>query len=852
MISPTARWRRPLTLPLLWGCLLLPVAPIAQAGPKVVATRGAPSSISSEYGAAVLLGVPSVAGRYAIPTGWGFEIRDAALGGDAPIGSFCTSGAANALSVDGATVYLFAGDRGIVAVDITNPASPVAIGSYSGLGGVTLGAVSPNGYGVVAASGPDLHFLARTSPATLSPLSTLHFADGRQARGIVARADSFLVVSARFSPAPRLFLTLYRLRSGAAQPETLREIQVPNRTPTGLAWRGDLAFIAAGNAGLIVADVPDSLITDTVGFGKFVRSVDANDSVVVAAAQAGTVARFRRSGPAGELLINPTFDSVPLEPFHVTLSGSRVVIATQDVDVAQEPDEVGQSLIELRDLDTVLAVPAIGGTGRTRRVAWSAGYAYVADYTGGFRIYRADDSDTSLVGVLPLGPNSSVIDVALDPPRKRAYLAAGSQGLQIVDVANPAAPTLLGSLTLPGLASAVAVVDSDLVVVGRRGTIGAGISFVNTSLPAAPTPRGQIGGGVPDPRAIAVKDTIAFIADASLGLLSVGFGNPDAPGLVGAFSGTPALDLDLSGDLLLVATAVAGLQIVDVFRPASPSLASSVATPALLGVARSGNSAVLLAGGEGALVVDIANPSAPTIRGPIGVPGVSRDAWWVGDTLLVTAGFALERYRVSPIATTVPVLTIEFDAGLVAPQATIGWSPVVLPGMAGLNLYRDVVATPPGTSDPQGARINASLLSPSAVGAVDTTLAAGTPYRYRLEAFFVDGSARKVAEGSLYVPSTPAVGRAYPNPYRPRNGAVLNVPFRVTSGGSGGSIEVTIHDAMGRLVLHSTAPAPAAGGFGNVTWNGRDGRGRPVTDGVYFVRLRGQGIDDARQIVLLR
>lgn len=813
-----------------------------------MATQGQPSSIASEYGAAVPLGPPDVAGPYAIPTGWGFEIRDAALGGDAPIGSFRTSGAVNALARDGATLYLFAGKRGIVAVDISDPANPAAIGSHDDLGDVTIGAASPNGYGLAAGAGSTLHFLARSSPGALSLVSSLTFADGREVRGVVARADSFLVVSARFTPVARLFLTLYRLRIGTVQPESLREVQVPLQTPTGLAWLGDLAFIAAGNAGVIVADVRNGIITDTAGIGKFVRAVDVNDSVAVVGAQAGSFVRLRRSGAAGELLINPTFESLPLEPVHVALLGSRVVIATQDVDVAQEPDEVGRSVIELRDLDASLSGPPIGGTGRTRRIAWNGGYAYVADYTGGFRIYRADGADTSLVGVLPLGPGGRVVDVALDPPRRRAYLASGSQGLQVVDVGNPAAPSLLGSLALPGLASAVAVIDSDLVVVARRGVTGAGITFVDTALPTAPASRGQIGSPVTDPRAVAVKDTIAFVADASIGLVSIGFGDPDAPGIVGSFSGTAAADLDLAGDVLLVATASNGVQIVDVFRAASPALVSQVATPPLLGVARSGNSAVLLAGRGEALVIDVASLSAPQIRGPIAVPGVSRDAAWIGDTLLVANGFALERYRVSPAATPVPALTIALDAGLQIPRADIRWSAVSLPGMAGLNLYRNVVTSPEGAPNPTGTRVNPDLLSATATSATDEDLEAGVSYTYRLEAFFADGSCRKVAEGSLNVPSSPAVGRAYPNPYRPRNGALLTLPFRA---GAGGSIEATIHDVAGRLVFRAEVSA-SAGGYGAVTWSGRDARGRSVGSGVYFLRLRGQGIDDARQIVLLR
>ncbi|TMQ63882.1 MAG: hypothetical protein E6K79_09650 [Candidatus Eisenbacteria bacterium] len=851
MTSSSVRRSRPLRHALLAGCLLAATAPAADALPEVVATRGLPSSISSTYGTAVPLGDPSTAGLFAISTRWGVEIRDAVSGAEAPVGAFRTSGAVNAVAADGNTLYLFAGTRGIVAVDVTDPANPAAIGSRGDLGDLKLGAASPNGYGLAAANASELHFLGRSSPGALSLLATLRYADDRIVRAIVARSDSFLVVSERSTPLQRLFLTLYRLPAGAAQPQFVSEIPVPNQAPTGMVWRGDLAFIGAGSLGILTANVRTGVVTGPAGIGKYVREVDANDSVVVAAAQAGTFVRLRRSGSGGATLINPTFESLPLEPIHIALSGSRVAISVQDVDSAQDPDEVGRGAIEFRDLDLTLAIPAVGGTGRTRRVAWSAGLAYVADYTGGLRIYRADGSDTSLVGVLPLGSSTRVVDIALDPPRHRAYLAAGSQGLQIVDTTDPSAPALLSALPLPGLASAVAVVDSDLVVVGRRGTVGAGLTFVDVTSPASPAPRGQLGSGsIPDPRAIAVKDTIAFVADESLGLLAVRFGNPDAPGLVGTPTGTAARDLDLSGNVLLVATGAAGLQVVNVSNPVIPVLQSQVATPALLGVARSANSAALFLGDEGALVVDLNNPSAPVLRGPIGVPGASRDGIWVGDTLLVATGFALERFRVSPAPTVVPALTIEFDRALLLPRARIRWTPVSLPGMVGLNVYRDLLPGRQGTS-PAGTLVNKSLLSPGATEAVDDSLVAGTTCRYRLEAFFADGSAIKVAEGSIFVPSNSAVGRPFPNPYRPNGGAALTLPFRIAPGSPAGTVEVTIHDASGRLVRRSVQAVGAGGGFGTAAWDGRDGRGRKAPDGVYFARVRGPGIDDARQFVLL-
>jgi hypothetical protein len=840
---------------LLVASMLFGAPAAARAAQEVVAVRGLPSSISAEYGAPVLLGDPSVPGPFLVPTRTGIEIRDAASLSQAPAGIFRTAGQIGAAAVAGNTAFLFAGERGIILVDVTNPSGPAAIGSRGDLGAVTLGAASTDGYGVAAANAEELHFLGRTAPGELTRLASLRFADGRVVQAIRARSDSFLVASERLVPTPRLFLTLYRLPAGATEPESLREIQVPLETAYDVAWRGDIAFAADGNDGVVVANLRTGA-TRVAAFpgNRFVRALDVNDSLVVLALEGG-LGKLRRFGVEGDSLANATFEGLELEPTHVTLSGSRVLLPALDAIAPQEPDEAGQSAILVRDLDAILSAAPLGGTGRTRRVQWDSGLAYVADYTGGLRVYRAAGSDTSLVGMLPPTPGARVVDLALDLVSRRAYLASGSVGLQIVDITDPGNPVLLSTLPLQNLVSAVAVADPNLIVVGRRGSVS-GITLVDVTIPTAPTVRGSIGSGfILDPRAIAIRGTIAYVADSQLGLLSVDFSNPDAPQVIGPVSGASARDVALAGNLLFVGTRTRGLQIADIVNPAAPVLRSEVAAPPIFGVAAgSGSSAgsvILLLGNEEALVVDASDPFQPIVRGPIPVPGFARDAAWVSDTLLVASALALDRFYVSPSSVSVPPLQVEIEPGQILPVARIRWAPVLTPGIAGLNLYRDEIPSIPGTSNPVGARVNASLLPPGSVEAVDRGLEAGVTYRYRLEAFFPDGSSVQVAEGAASVPATPALGQPYPNPYRPGNG-VVTVPFRASAGAGGAAMELRVFDARGRLVRRESFAAPATGGFGSAIWDGRDRNGRRVAEGVYFVQIQGGGIDDARRVVLLR
>ncbi|HET7496821.1 MAG TPA: FlgD immunoglobulin-like domain containing protein [Candidatus Eisenbacteria bacterium] len=837
------------------GSLLVAAPPAAHAIPETVALRGVPSSLAASFGPAVTVG----AGVIAVPTGSGADLYDLSQPSTPLLGRFRTAGNVARASVAGSTLFLFAGPRGVVAVDVSNPANPVAAGSAGDLGTVTLGAAASSGGGVVAGGGSTLHFLSWDAASGFTLRRTLVYSDGRTVGAVAARGDSFLVASVRGTLPTRLILTLYRMRAGAAAPDSLEEFAFNGHRADDLAWVGAVAFVADGNLGVLAIDVAAHALRSVtpVQGTQFVRSVDANDSVVVAATEGKTLARFARVGAAGDTLTGEIDRVLTGNPAYARLSGDWIVASTYDQIAPAPPDEPGRSLLELVSLSGAPDRAPVGATGRVRRVAVKNGLAYVANYSGGLRIYRAGGGDSSLVGVAPPSGNARPVDVAVDPALPLVYLASGPAGLEVVQVGDPAAPIPVATLTLAGSASAVTQVGPNLVAVATRG-LNPAVTFVRVDYQPLDSTvtlnaRGSVGNPfVQDPRGLAARDTVLFVADESLGLLSIGFGNPDQPAAFGTTSLAGARDVDLSGTLLLVATRTRGLQIVDVANPAQPVLRAELATPPLLGVARNGTSAVVFAGDLGALVVDVGVPSAPVTRGPILPPGVARDGWWTGDTLLVAASLGLERYLVSPAPTVVPVLDVRLDPASATPRALVTWTPVVRAGMVGLNLYRDLVTASGTASDPAGRRVNRDLLPPGAVSAVDDSLIAGGALRYRLEAFFADGSSVKVAEGTLSVASAPLVGRAYPNPFRARPGAVASLSYRVPNGSAGAPLTLRVFDVSGRVVRESRAPAQPVSGFGIMTWDGRDRNGGAAPSGVYYLRLTGAGLDDSRAIILLR
>ena len=161
-----------------------------------------------------------------------------------------------------------------------------------------------------------------------------------------------------------------------------------------------------------------------------------------------------------------------------------------------------------------------------------------------------------------------------------AYVAAGSAGLQVVDVTDRTAPHIVASLATPGNAN-------DLRVAGNK----------------------------------------VYLAAGSAGLLIIDVSSPLSPTLLGTLA-TPdtAWDVAIAGNLAFVAAGASGLQIADISNPTVPALiGSTVATPSCgLGVAKgvaiSGNFALVAAGGGGLQVVDVSNPSNPQIAGCMGMP----------------------------------------------------------------------------------------------------------------------------------------------------------------------------------------------------------------------------------------
>jgi hypothetical protein len=218
-----------------------------------------------------------------------------------------------------------------------------------------------------------------------------------------------------------------------------------------------------------------------------------------------------------------------------------------------------------------------------------------------------------------------------------AYVAAGSAGLIVVNVANPSNPVIVASLDTPGNANDVRVVGNTAYVADGP----AGLRIIDVTNPLQPVLRGVFDtpGEAND---VFVAGAFAYVADGSTGLQIISIGNPSAPLLVRSVD-TPgtARGVSVSGNIAVIAddSPSAGVRVINITNPATASIIGSVNTGSTaIDIDLDGGYAYLASYTDGTQIVDVRNPAAPVVVG--GLPG-SAPSGFVPRDVQVAGHFAI-------------------------------------------------------------------------------------------------------------------------------------------------------------------------------------------------------------------
>jgi FlgD Ig-like domain len=184
----------------------------------------------------------------------------------------------------------------------------------------------------------------------------------------------------------------------------------------------------------------------------------------------------------------------------------------------------------------------------------------------------------------------------------------------------------------------------------------------------------------------------------------------------------------------------------------------------------------------------------------------------------------------------VPVLISRFNAVVRERGIELAWSFSSDEAVSRFTLYRSR-----GTEQPMMIA-NGDARSRSYL---DTSAAPGETYHYEVVIRTVSGSEFRSTRATATMPRADiTLEQNVPNPFNPETTIRFSLP-------AGERVALAVYSTNGALVRTLVDGVQPAGSH-DVTWDGRDASGRPVSSGVYFYRLSAGKFNETRKMVLLK
>jgi hypothetical protein len=722
-------------------------------------------------------------------------------------GSVLTPGRARDVAAAGRFAYVVDEFAGLQVVDISNPTAPRIVGSFA-----TRGAVG------VAVQGPYAYLTKGLAGLLVLDVSTPELP--RLAGGL----DSVVGAGRIAVAGVRAFVT----RVGGLAVLDITEPASPQLWSSVPQWCNDVAAfgpfpcVAASTEGLILFDVSDPALPRRIGT---VRVDPYATSVAVAGSRA-----YVSAGYAVQVvdLADPTAPTVIAT---VGLRDFTFGIAAGDDLVCATTGETGVQMI--RGGNSAPHMLARAPIYSISRVALAGPYACTCGDLGGLDVVDPSDPRHPVV----LGHSAEIswcTDLVVDG--HFAFLAGYVEGFRVVDLSDPAAPTAvamlrtLGSVRDVALAGPYAFAASD-----------SGLGIIDISVPSAPEVVALVD--TLPAQSVGIVDHYAYVdfRDAMLGIIDVA--NPRAP--------IPVRFLPLEfvpGDLA-VSGSVAyapdrnGLRVLDVSDPTRPVSVSAVSTPGpVTALHVVGNTIYAAAGNSGLLVLDATIARAPRLVGATDTFGYSSGLAATADYVYVAeSGFGLDVFP-THCGPSTPVSVTDLEA---------------LPGDRGLYLrWRALGDAPLGFEVRRALGARPDMRNSELLGTgrqvrgrtweyLDSEAEPGTTYTYGVAVRGADGQAA-IASTVVATARTSnfSLHPAEPNPARIQS--LLRYDLARP-----GLVRLDVYDVAGRHI-RSLHAGPRPPGRNAALWDGRDGSGRAVANGLYVVRLRAGDRTAMTRVLFLR
>jgi hypothetical protein len=260
-----------------------------------------------------------------------------------------------------------------------------------------------------------------------------------------------------------------------------------------------------------------------------------------------------------------SFSPTPLS--YVTIPGFANGVAVNGNYAYVAAGASGLQVVNVSNRNNPQIVASLALKGNANNVRLLGNLAYVAAGSSGLEIVDVTNPlAPALLGTFATGGTALDVNV-----RGTTAYIANSSNLVLADVTNPAVITKIGAVSLSGTIQGVDVDPSRKLAVVAAGTTG--LEVVDISNPAAPVLRGTVSTG--DARNVRINGNYAFVADFSNSTTSVDISVPTAL-IVRSHITDPNLggylqDLALSGTFALGADVkfVNGIPITDISNPSN-------------------------------------------------------------------------------------------------------------------------------------------------------------------------------------------------------------------------------------------------------------------------------------------
>ncbi len=324
-----------------------------------------------------------------------------------------------------------------------------------------------------------------------------------------------------------------------------------------------------------------------------------------------------------------------------------------DVRVAGGKAFIASKIFGLSTLDVVIpADPLLLGSadipfsGKNISISGTLAVITGADSTGKAHLWVVDISDEAYPSVLGELATSmpAFWDVALNSTATMAVVAAGTQGILVVDLNNPAAPTVIGTYDTPGTAYGVALNSNSTIAYVADGTEG--LKILSLSNPRSPALLGSLRlSGLCWNDVELYGTTVACLLNQQGSLQTVDVSIPSAPLILGTrglygFGREIAVDTATHKVAVLSQTSTDLLEIISIANPSQPLHEGYTAVTALAGTANGidlvNGYAYVAAGSDGLKIYKVT--PAITLNYSIPLPGNASDAT-VYSSYAYTTGF---------------------------------------------------------------------------------------------------------------------------------------------------------------------------------------------------------------------